>query len=44
MGYDIRYVRGHWEVYTKSGKFVSSVDTYGEALKDIAEMEEEAQK
>lgn len=35
MHYEIRFVRGHVEVYDYSGKFVFSADTEAEAFAEI---------
>ena len=38
--YEIRNVRGHYEIY-KNGFFWCSADTKGEALKEIEEAEDD---
>lgn len=41
MTYVIKYVYGHYEVYSTSGKFIVSGDTYDEALYELREMDPE---
>lgn len=36
--FELRYVRGHVEVYDGSGNFVLSADTMGEAQEDLREL------
>jgi len=37
-GYELRYVRGHVEVYDNRGMFCFSADTLSEAREELAEM------
>lgn len=37
MQVEIRYVRGHVEVFSAGGDFLFSADTMGEALADLRE-------
>ena len=37
MGYEIRYVRGHVEVYAPSGRFLFSADSKEEAFELLEE-------
>lgn len=37
---ELRYVRGHVEVYSPEGRFLFSADTTGEALAELREDEE----
>ena len=36
---ELRYVRGHVEVYSPEGRFLFSADTTGEALEELREEE-----
>lgn len=38
MAYDIKWVRGHWEVYDQFGKFLLSADTQREAEHELVDM------
>ena len=35
MEFDIRFVRGHVEVYDRSGRFLFSADTEQEAMEEL---------
>ncbi len=37
MDVELRYVRGHVEVYSPEGGFLFSADTAGEALRELRE-------
>lgn len=37
MDVELRYVRGHVEVYSPEGRFLFSADTAGEALRELRE-------
>lgn len=39
MQVQLRYVRGHIEVFSPSGEFLFSADTMGEALEELREEE-----
>ena len=36
--YELRYVRGHVEVYDSAGRFCFSADTAGEAREELEDM------
>lgn len=36
VDYEMRYVGGHIEVYTRGGSFVLSADTMREAMEELA--------
>jgi hypothetical protein len=38
MEYQIRYVYGHYQVYSSSGLFLFSADTEAEALEDLKDL------
>lgn len=40
--YSIKYVRGHFQVFDASGKFVFSADSVKEAREELAELEKSA--
>lgn len=42
MNYQVRYVYGHYNVYSSTGEFLFSADTEKEAWDDIEEMEQAA--
>ena len=37
--FELRYVRGHVEVYDSSGRFQFSADTWGEAEEELRELD-----
>jgi hypothetical protein len=38
MEYQIRYVYGHYQVYSSSGRFLFSADTEREALEELRDL------
>lgn len=42
MSVEVRYVRGHVEVFDRYGDFLFSADTTGEAMEELREWESES--